>query len=89
MGDLKHSVAGPRARANSGEPERGLAARQFLTVALLFGGYAACYFCRADLSVAAPLLIDELGRRGVSHADALVPLVREVLVLVGCTFATI
>jgi sugar phosphate permease len=49
-----------------------LRSRQFLTVALLFGGYAACYFCRADLSVAAPLLIDELGRRGVSHADALV-----------------
>jgi OPA family glycerol-3-phosphate transporter-like MFS transporter len=49
-----------------------LGSRQFLTVALLFGGYAACYFCRADLSVAAPLLIDELGSRGVSHADALV-----------------
>jgi OPA family glycerol-3-phosphate transporter-like MFS transporter len=49
-----------------------LGSRQVLTVALLFGGYAACYFCRADLSVAAPLLIDELGSRGVSHADALV-----------------
>jgi OPA family glycerol-3-phosphate transporter-like MFS transporter len=49
-----------------------LGSRQFLTVALLFGGYAACYFCRADLSVAAPLLIDELGSRGVSHANALV-----------------
>ena len=31
-----------------------------------------CYFCRADLSVAAPLLIDDLGARGISHADALV-----------------
>ena len=49
-----------------------LKARQSLTVILLFGGYAACYFCRADLSVAAPLLIDELGSHGVSHADALV-----------------
>jgi OPA family glycerol-3-phosphate transporter-like MFS transporter len=39
---------------------------------LLFGGYAACYFCRADLSVASPLLIEEMGSRGISHADALV-----------------
>jgi OPA family glycerol-3-phosphate transporter-like MFS transporter len=46
--------------------------RQVLTVVLLFGGYAACYFCRADLSVAAPLLIEELGRHGTSHAEALV-----------------
>jgi sugar phosphate permease len=46
--------------------------RQLLTVALLFGGYAACYFCRADLSVATPLLVDELGSRGISHADAIV-----------------
>ena len=30
--------------------------RQTLTVLLLFGGYAALYFCRADLSVATPLL---------------------------------
>jgi sugar phosphate permease len=49
-----------------------LRSRQLLTIALLFCGYAACYFCRADLSVAAPLLIDELGSRGISHADALV-----------------
>ena len=41
-------------------------------VALLFGGYAALYFCRADFSVGTPLIIDELGRRGVSHADAIV-----------------
>jgi sugar phosphate permease len=65
MPELKHiSADEPRA------PRLG--SRQILTVALLFGGYAACYFCRADLSVAAPLLIDELGSRGVSHADALV-----------------
>ncbi len=49
-----------------------LGARQLLTVVLLFGGYSACYFCRADLAVASPLLIEELGRRGVSHADALI-----------------
>jgi OPA family glycerol-3-phosphate transporter-like MFS transporter len=52
--------------------ESVLRSRQLLTIGLLFGGYAACYFCRADLSVAAPLLIDELGSRGISHADALV-----------------
>jgi sugar phosphate permease len=41
-------------------------------VLLLFGGYAACYFCRADLSVATPLLVADLGRHGVSHAEAIV-----------------
>ena len=65
MPDLKCTTA-PGLRAPT------LGSRQFLTVALLFSGYAACYFCRADLSVAAPLLIDELQSRGVSHADALV-----------------
>src|ERR1700757_4463182 len=47
---------------------------QLRTVLLLFGGYAACYYCRADLSVATPLLVEELGRRGVSHGDALLAL---------------
>jgi sugar phosphate permease len=46
--------------------------RQAGTVALLFGGYASLYFCRADLSVATPLLVEELGRRGVSHGDAII-----------------
>ncbi|MGH8262823.1 MAG: hypothetical protein ACRETU_13100, partial [Steroidobacterales bacterium] len=41
-------------------------------VLLLFGGYASLYFCRADLSVATPLLADELGRHGVGHGDALI-----------------
>ncbi|MBS0578829.1 MAG: MFS transporter [Proteobacteria bacterium] len=45
---------------------------QFRTIALLFVGYAACYYCRADLSVATPLLVEELGRRGVGHAEAVV-----------------
>jgi OPA family glycerol-3-phosphate transporter-like MFS transporter len=49
-----------------------LRSSQVRTVVLLFCGYAACYYCRADLSVATPLIADELGRRGVSHADALV-----------------
>ena len=43
-----------------------------MVIALLFGGYAALYFCRADLSVGAPLLIDDLGKHGLSHADAIV-----------------
>src|SRR6266446_4669483 len=46
--------------------------RQLTTVTLLFGGYAACYFCRADLSVATPLLVKELGTHGVSHSEAIV-----------------
>jgi OPA family glycerol-3-phosphate transporter-like MFS transporter len=45
---------------------------QTRTIVLLFGGYAACYYCRADLSVATPLLVDELSRHGVSHAEALI-----------------
>ncbi len=51
---------------------RALRLAQFRTVLLLFLGYAACYFCRSNLSVATPLLVEELVRRGVSHADALV-----------------
>jgi sugar phosphate permease len=46
--------------------------RQATVIALLFGGYASLYFCRADLAVSTPLLIDELGGRGLNHADAIV-----------------
>ena len=46
--------------------------RQITTVVLLFGGYGALYFCRADLSVATPFLVDELGAHGVPHQEALV-----------------
>ena len=53
---------------------RLLRQRQALTVALLFGGYAACYFCRADLSVATPLLADELSVQGLSHGAAIIRL---------------
>ncbi|HEV2284512.1 MAG TPA: MFS transporter [Steroidobacteraceae bacterium] len=49
-----------------------LLSSQVRTVVLLFCGYAACYYCRADLSVATPLIADELARRGVSHAEALI-----------------
>jgi sugar phosphate permease len=54
-------------------PGRGsLPYRQALTVVLLFGGYASLYFCRADLSVGTPLLVDEMAGRGISHGDALI-----------------
>src|SRR5271163_335049 len=51
---------------------RSLRLRQTVVVLLLFGGYGALYFCRADLSVATPLLVEELVRHGVSHADAII-----------------
>lgn len=53
-------------------PDRSLRFRQTVVVLLLFGGYGALYFCRADLSVATPLLVEELGKHGVSHADAII-----------------
>jgi len=55
-----------------GAPGRSLRYGQLRTILLLFGGYAACYYCRADLSVATPLLVEELGKRGVSHSEAIV-----------------
>jgi sugar phosphate permease len=51
---------------------RSLRFGQVRTIVLLFAGYAACYYCRSDLSVASPMLADELGRRGISHGEALV-----------------
>jgi sugar phosphate permease len=53
---------------------RSLLLGQVRTIVLLFVGYAACYYCRADLSVATPLLVEELGKRGVQHGEALVRL---------------
>jgi sugar phosphate permease len=52
----------------------GLARHQALTILLLFLGYGAYYFCRADLSVATPLLVDELGRHGLAPNEAMVHL---------------
>jgi OPA family glycerol-3-phosphate transporter-like MFS transporter len=51
---------------------RSLRLAQLRIIVLLFAGYAACYYCRADLSVATPLLADELGRHGFSHGEALI-----------------
>src|SRR5215813_4853290 len=43
---------------------------QALTVALLFLGYAGYYLCRSNLSVASPLIIDELAARGWDANEA-------------------
>jgi len=51
---------------------KSLLPAQVRVVALLFFGYAACYYCRADLSVATPLIADELARHGLTHDTALV-----------------
>jgi OPA family glycerol-3-phosphate transporter-like MFS transporter len=64
-------LIGPAA-STGGAQSRSLRVRQIVTVLLLFGGYGALYFCRADLSVATPLLADEMGRHGVSHGDAII-----------------
>ena len=64
-------LVGPDA-STGGARSRSLRVRQIVTVLLLFGGYGALYFCRADLSVATPLLADEMGRHGVSHGDAII-----------------
>lgn len=53
---------------------RRLRFQQTLTVFLLFTGYTAYYFCRSDLSVAMPLLIDHLHRHGMSNDAAIVHL---------------
>jgi sugar phosphate permease len=36
-----------------------------VTLALLIAGYAGYYLCRSNFSVAAPMLIEEMGRKGV------------------------
>jgi len=53
-------------------PAGSLVWAQVRTLVLMFCGYAACYYCRADLSVATPLLADELARGGMSHGAALI-----------------
>jgi OPA family glycerol-3-phosphate transporter-like MFS transporter len=53
---------------------RSLRRRQAATVLLLFAGYGSLYFCRADLSVSTPLLIDELAAHGMSPATAMIRL---------------
>ncbi len=63
--------AGPGASA-AGAPSRSPRLQQAIIVLLMFGGYGSLYFCRADLSVATPLLVEELARHGISHADAII-----------------
>ncbi len=58
--------------AAAGARSRSLRLRQTAVVLLLFGGYGSLYFCRADLSVATPLLVEALGQHGVSHGDAII-----------------
>jgi sugar phosphate permease len=64
-------VTAPTSGAAAGRGTRALRLAQGRTVLLLFLGYASCYFCRSNLSVATPLLIEELERRGISHAAGL------------------
>src|SRR5580658_8203808 len=71
MASMPELGVGPNAPA-AGATTRSLRLRQTATVLLLFGGYGALYFCRADLSVATPMLADELGKHGVSHGDAII-----------------
>jgi sugar phosphate permease len=56
------------------ESENLLRYRQTGTVALLFAGYAAYYFCRSDLSVAMPLLIEDLKQHGMTNNEAVIRL---------------
>lgn len=58
----------------SATARRSLPVAQFSTIALLFGGYAALYFCRADESVSVPYLIEDLGNQGIAHAEAMLRL---------------
>ena len=39
---------------------------QVLTISLLVVGYAGYYLCRSDLSVALPMIIQELAERGIN-----------------------
>ena len=51
-----------------------LARWQALTLGLLVAGYAGYYVCRSNLSVTIPLLIADLGRRGIAPDTARVML---------------
>ena len=53
-------------------PAPSLRRRQLTVLVLLFVGYASYYFCRADLSVATPLLVLELQQHGMSADAALI-----------------
>ena len=66
------ATVAPLAAGRATPSLRTLRIAQCRTLLLLFVGYASCYFCRSNLSVATPLLIEELGHRGISHADAII-----------------
>jgi sugar phosphate permease len=51
---------------------RRLRRQQGVVLLLLFCGYAAYYFCRANLSVATPLIADELHAHGMERGAALI-----------------
>jgi len=51
---------------------RRLIRQQTITALLLFLGYGAYYFCRANFSVATPLLIDEFEQHGLGREAALI-----------------
>lgn len=68
---MSHSATEPMPAAHG---TTRLRYRQTIVVALLFTGYAAYYFCRSDLSVAMPLLIQDLHRRGMNASAAVVHL---------------
>ncbi len=51
-----------------------LARWQFLTVGLMVTGYTGYYVCRSNLSVALPLIADELASRGLDPSQARVKL---------------
>jgi sugar phosphate permease len=53
---------------------RTLRVQQLKIIALLFAGYGALYFCRADLAVATSLIVDDLTRHGSNRAEAIVRL---------------
>ena len=58
----------------SGGNARRLAVWQGLTITLLFIGYAGYYLCRSNFSVALPMLIQEMGARGIPASIATVQL---------------
>ena len=70
--DFVLPVRTEKPRATQPLPGTALRYAQLRIILLLFVGYAACYYCRADLSVATPLLVEELARRGIGHGEALV-----------------
>jgi sugar phosphate permease len=62
---------------------RALRFGQARTLLLLFLGYASCYFCRSDLSVATPLLLRELAKHGIPHDVGLVEIGTMISLSVG------